>query len=344
MTDMGTASATALDLITMGRCSIDLYANDIGTPFEEIESFGAYVGGSPTNIAVGARRLGLRSAVITGVGDDKVADFVLRFLRDEGVVTDYVATKRGARTPAVLLGIEADAFPLVFYRDNAPDRLLDVADVMEVPIEEAGALEISGTGLTGERQAVATILAAERAHAAGVPVYLDLDFRADQWFDARAFGVLVRLLLQYVDVAIGTEEEIHAAMLQRPEDLVVRDSQISAPEIRGDLAANVAALLSRDAGPKAVVVKRGAQGATVHVADGSSIDAPGFPVDVVNVLGAGDAFAAGFLYGRSRGWDWYRSARMGNACGAIVVGRHACANSMGYEDEVLAFVEDRGGW
>jgi 5-dehydro-2-deoxygluconokinase len=331
-------------LITMGRSSIDLYANDIGAPFEEIESFAAYVGGSPTNIAVGARRLGLEVALLTAVGDDKVGDFILKFLRDEGVETRYIPRKPGTRSSAVVLGIEPpDRFPLVYYRDNAADIQLAIDDVLAAPIAESRALEISGTGLSREPSRSATFFAAEQARRVGSTVYLDLDFRADQWHDPRAFGVTVRALLPLVDVAIGTEEEVNAAMVQDPGDIVIRDQQISAPQIRGDIDANIAGILSLSNGPEALVVKRGARGATIHLRDGETIEAPGFPVEVHNVLGAGDAFAAGFIYGRTKGWDYYRSARLGNACGAIVVTRHGCANFMAFEDEVLAFVKARGG-
>ena len=145
-----------------------------------------------------------------------------------------------------------------------------------------------------------------------------------------------------VDVAIGTEEEINAAMLRDPSQIKIADSQISAPEIHGDVEANIQALLAL--GPEALVVKRGAKGATIYQDNGTVMDVPGFPVEIYNVLGAGDAFASGFLYGYVKGWDWYKAARMGNACGAIVVTRHGCANFMGYEDEVLAFIEKRGGF
>ena len=337
-------SGKSFDLITMGRSSIDLYANDIGVPFEEIESFAAYVGGSPTNIAVGARRLGLEVALLTAVGDDKVGDFILKFLRDEGVETRYIPRKPGTRSSAVVLGIEPpDRFPLVYYRDNAADIQLTIDDVLAAPIAASRALEISGTGLSREPSRSATFFAAEQARRAGKTVYLDLDFRADQWHDPRAFGVTVRALLPLVDIAIGTEEEFNAAMVQDPGDIVIRDQQISAPQIRGDIDANIAGILSLPNGPEALVVKRGARGATIRLRDGETIEAPGFPVEVHNVLGAGDAFAAGFIYGCTKGWDYYRSARLGNACGAIVVTRHGCANFMGYEDEVLAFVEARGG-
>ena len=334
-----------LDLITMGRSSIDLYSNDVGTPFEEITSFAAYVGGSPTNIAVGTRRLGLNVALLTAVGRDKVGDFIVNFLRSEGVVTEYIPVKPGYRSSAVVLGIEPpDTFPLVYYRDNCADMQVGIDDVLAAPIAEARALEISGTGLSGEPNRSATFFAAELAQRAGRTVFLDIDFRADQWRDPRAFGVNIRALLPLVDVAIGTEEEVNAAMLKRPEDIRIRDQQISAPEVGGDTEANIEAMLNVPGGPEALVVKRGSAGATVHLRDGAVSEVPGFPVDIYNVLGAGDAFASGFIYGRLKGWDWYKSARMGNACGAIVVTRHGCANFMGYEDEVLAFVEARGGF
>lgn len=333
------------DLITMGRSSIDLYANDVGKPFEDIGSFAAYVGGSPTNIAVGAKRLGLEVALLTAVGEDKVGDFIVKFLNDEGVDTTFIPRKPGARSSAVVLGIEPpDKFPLVYYRDNAADIELTIDDVLKTPIEGARALEVSGTGLSKEPSRSATFFAAERAKRAGATVFLDLDFRADQWHDPRAFGVNVRALLPLIDVAIGTEEEINAAMLTDPAQLRITHQQISAPEIMGDLGANIAAILAHPSGPEALVVKRGSKGATVHLRSGDVVDVPGFPVEIYNVLGAGDAFASGFIYGHLKGWDWFKSARMGNACGAIVVTRHGCANFMGYEDEVLAFVDSRGGF
>ncbi len=331
------------DLITMGRSSIDLYANDVGAPFVDIKSFAAYVGGSPTNIAVGARRLGLRVALLTAVGPDPVGDFILNFLNQEGVDTRFIPRKPGARSSAVVLGIEPpDKFPLVFYRDNAADTQLTIDDVLATPIADCRVLEISGTGLSKEPARSATVFAAEQAQSAGTTVMLDIDFRADQWHDPRAFGVTVRSLLPLVDVAIGTEAEIKAAMLTEAGQLSITHSQISNPEVSGDLGAAIQALLRR--GPQALVVKRGEKGASVFLAGGEVIDAPGFPVEVYNILGAGDAFASGFIYGHLKGWDWYRAARMGNACGAIVVTRHGCANFMAYEEEALKFVEERGGF
>ena len=333
----------AYDLITMGRSSIDLYANDIGAPFVDIQSFAAYVGGSPTNIAVGACRLGLQTGLLTAVGDDPVGDFLLNFLRDEGVETKFIPRLQGKRTSAVLLGIEPpDKFPLVYYRDNCADIELTIDHVLTTPITEAKVLEISGTGLSKEPSRSANMFAAEQAQAADVTVVLDIDFRADQWHDPRAFGVVVRSLLPNVDVAIGTEDEVKAAMLQKTSQLTITHSQISDPEVIGNVETAVAGLLAL--GPRALVVKRGEKGASVFLKEGETIDVPGFPVEVYNILGAGDAFASGFIYGLVKGWDWYKACRMGNACGAIVVTRHGCANFMAYGEEVLGFIKERGGF
>ena len=333
----------AFDLISMGRCSIDLYSNDIGAPFVEIRSFSAFVGGSPTNIAVGARRLGLRTALLTGVGEDLVGDFVLHFLEQEGVDTAYIPRKAGARTSAVLLGIEPpDHFPLVFYRDNAADIQLDIEDVRRAPIGEARAFQFGGNNLTQEPCRSATLFAAERAREAGAQVYLDLDLRAQQWQDVRAYGVAIRTSLSLVNVAIGTEAEVKAAMLSEAGGIAVRGSQQTSPEVAGDLTEAIAGLLR--GGLQALVVKQGAQGCSVHTAQGESLRVPGFRVEVLNVLGAGDAFASGLIYGRLKGWDWRKAARLANACGAILVTRHGVANFMPTENEALQFVEDHGGF
>ncbi|MCX7782584.1 MAG: 5-dehydro-2-deoxygluconokinase [Meiothermus sp.] len=331
------------DLITVGRSSIDLYSNDIGAAFPDITSFGAYIGGSPLNIAVGASRLGLRTVLLTAVGVDKIGEFILERLKREKVETGFIPQKPGTRSSAVVLGIEPpDKFPITFYRDNAADIQLSIDDVLNTPIAEARAVQLSGVALAREPSRSATFFAAEQAKATGATVFLDLDFRADGWHDPRAYGLQIRALLPLVDVAIGTEEEINAAMLRRPEDITIRHSQITAPEIRGDVEANIRALL--DKGVKALVVKRGAKGADVYLIDGSIVSAPGFPVKVLSVLGAGDAFAAGFIYGCLQGWDWYKSARMGNACGAMVVTRIGCADFTPYLDEALAFIKAKGGF
>src|SRR5947208_4021928 len=286
----------AYDLITMGRSSIDLYSNDVGAPFVNIKSFAAYVGGSPTNIAVGAQRLGLRTAVLTAVGEDPVGDFILSFLTREGVETSFIPRKPGRRTSAVILGIEPpDKFPLVYYRDNCADIELTIADVLSAPIAESRALLISGTGLCREPSRSATIFAAERAQSTGAKVVLDLDFRPDQWHDARAFGVTVRSVLRLVDIVLGTEDECKAVTLTDPSQVNVTHSQISGAQVAGDLVAAVQAMQVR--GPKTIVVKRGEHGATLFEQSRAAREVPGFPVEVYNVLGAGDAFAAGYSYG-----------------------------------------------
>ena len=331
------------DILCMGRSSIDLYATDVGAPFPEIKNFAAYVGGCPTNISVGTRRLGMRSVLLTAVGEDPVGDFVLHFLDQEGVVSNFIPRKPGRRTSAVILGIEPpDKFPLVFYRDNCADIELTIEDVLATPIAQSRMLLISGTGLSREPSRGATIFAAERARASETKVVLDLDFRPDQWHDARAFGVTIRSILRLTDLVLGTADEVNAAALQEEILVTVEHSQVSGARVSGDVLQAAEKILA--AGPDALVLKRGGQGTTVYLQSGETVEAATFPVEVYNVLGAGDAFASGFLYGYLKGWDWYRSTRMGNACGAIVVTRHGCANFMPYEKEALAFVEAQGGF
>ncbi|MBW7992445.1 MAG: 5-dehydro-2-deoxygluconokinase [Planctomycetes bacterium] len=333
------------DTLHMGRSSIDLYSNDIGSAFVDIKSFAAYVGGSPTNISVGGRRLGLNTALLTGLGRDPVGDFILKFLREEGVETRFICHKPGNRSSAVVLGIEPpDSFPLVYYRDNCADIELTIDDVLEAPVSDSKVFQFAGTNLSLEPSRSATLFAAELARQAGTKVVLDIDFRPDQWHDPRAFGVVVRTALRLADIVIGTEDEINAAMLTDVSHIELTDS-VSDTQVKGDVDEAIRKMLSM--GPEALLQKKGSQGVCAHLVDKQGkieqIDAPGFPVEVTNILGAGDAFAAGFLYGYVKDWGWYKSARMGNACGAIVVTKHGCANFMPTFDEVMAFVAGFGG-
>ena len=331
----------------MGRSSIDLYSNDIGALFEEITSFAAYVGGCPTNISVGTRRLGLRSALLTGVGEDQVGNFILHFLAREQVETRFIRRKPGHRSSAVVLGIEPpDRFPLTYYRDNCADIELTIDDVLQTPLADSKVLLITGTGLSKEPSRSATLFAAEMARQAGTTVVLDIDFRPDQWHDPRAFGVTLRSALRLVDIVIGTDDEINAASLTDSTQIRLSHSQVSDARVSGDTGASIRMLMSL--GPRVFLQKRGAEGARVHLAsDGRSpaqMDVPGFQVEVHNILGAGDAFASGFLYGFVNGWEWYKATRLGNACGAILVTKHGCANFMPTNDEVMAFIQDHGGF
>ena len=311
------------DVLAMGRSSIDLYAHEIGRPIADVHSFDAYVGGCPTNVSVGTRRLGLRSALLTAVGDDQVGEFVTAFLVREQVETRFIPCKPGRRTSAVILTIQPpDHFPLTFYRDNCADRALTIDDVARAPVGESRVVFVTGTGLSHESARAATFAAAATARAAGVPIVVDLDYRADQWDSAPAFAAQIQTLLRSATLAVGTEEELAAA------------------SGTADAAAGAAMVLA--SGIDALVLKRGQRGATVFRPRVAPADVAPFTVEVLNVLGAGDAFASGLLYGYLQGWPLERAARMGNACGAIVVTRHGCANFMPTLDEVGAFVTAQG--
>jgi 5-dehydro-2-deoxygluconokinase len=182
----------------------------------------------------------------------------------------------------------------------------------------------------------------EQAKAANRKVVLVLDLRPDQWHDLRAYGVAIRSVLPLADVVIGTGDEVKAAALIEGMSVAVEHSQVSDARVSGDVAKAVKAVLA--CGVEALVMTRGGEGARVYTPQGEVIDVAPLPVEVYNILGAGDAFASGFLYGYLKGWDWHRAARMGNACGAIVVTRHGCANFMPFEQGALAFIESRGGF
>lgn len=330
------------DLITLGRSSIDLYSQSIGAEFVDITGFNAFVGGSPLNIAVGVRRLGAQSALLTGIGNDKVGEFILHFLKKEKVNTDSIVRVKRGRTSAVVLGIQPpDKFPLVYYRDNAADSQITIDDVIAASISEYKVLEISATALNIEPSRSAVFYAVEQAFENDTDIVLDIDFRSDQWEDVRSFGLMVRAILPKVKIAIGTEEEILATSLSTEDQLRVVDQQISAPEIKGDLNAAIKKIIS--SGPEMLIVKRGAKGCSVFYKDGKVVDVEGYPVAVMNVLGAGDAFASGFIFGYLNGWDVHKACRLGNACGAWVVQKPGCANDMPYYDELMEFIADKGG-
>ena len=311
------------DVLAVGRSSIDLYAHEIGRAIADVRSFDAYVGGCPTNVSVGTRRLGLRSALLTAVGDDQVGDFVTAFLDREQVDTRFIPRKQGHRTSAVILTIQPpDKFPLTFYRDNCADRALTIDDVARAPVRDSRVVFLTGTGLSHEPARGATFAAAAAARSAAVPVVVDIDYRADQWDSVAAFSGQIRALLRSATLAIGTEEELAAA------------------SGCDDVPRGAAAVL--ESGIEALILKRGARGSTVFRADAPPADVAPFPIEVLNVLGAGDAFASGFLYGYLQGWPFERAARIGNACGAIVVTRHGCANFMPTLAEVSAFAGERG--
>ena len=327
-----------IDLLTIGRANMDLYARDIGAPFAEVTSFDAMVGGSPTNIAIGGRRLGLTSAVLTAVGDDPTGDFVLRYLADEGVITDHVRRIEGKLTSLALLGVQPpDTFPLTFYREDPADIHVTAADVDRVDMSRVASVEISGNALSRGSCADAVRHLIDVAAHHDVTVYMDVDLRPSEWGRVEDFGRAVRSVLRDVDVVIGTEEELEAIDAPGPGP-GSRSSGVPSGS-HSDIDDVVASLLDDGAG--AVIAKRGAGGATIDL-PGEHALVPGFRVDVVNTVGAGDAFAAGLIRSRLRGLDWVDAIRFANACGAIVVTRHGCSSALPTEDEVRAFLVAHG--
>ena len=325
------------DLITVGRVSMDLFALDIGADFHDITAFQTGVGGSPVNIAIGTSRLGLKSIAFTAVGDDEVGRFVRHYLCNEGVITEFIPVKSNTRTGMAVVGVQPpDRFPLLFYRENPADIHLTLEEARALPLGETRALSLSGTALSRGSARDVSLYLAEQASSRSITTFIDLDLRPDQWAHALAFGVNLRRILPLCDVIIGTEEEFYAALSPTPESVMngekVRD-QSDLHQLLLDLGTDCEAIL---------VVKRGDRGVTV-IERGEQTTVPGYSVEIVNTVGAGDGFASGLIYGWASGWDWQQAARFANACGALVVTRHGCARALPFLREVKDFIDSREG-
>ncbi|VXC30494.1 5-dehydro-2-deoxygluconokinase [Pseudomonas sp. 8Z] len=320
------ASGRQLDVICLGRLGVDLYAQQIGAPLEEVGSFAKYLGGSSANIAFGTARLGLKSAMLTRVGDDHMGRFLTQALQREGCDTRGIGIDRERLTAMVLLGIkDRETFPLVFYRENCADMALSEADIDEAFIASSKALLITGTHFSTEGVYRASSKALDYAEKHGVRRVLDIDYRPVLWgltgkadgetrFIASAeVSAHVQRILPRFDLVVGTEEEFQIA--GGSEDLLKALRRV------------------REVTQATLVVKLGAQGCTVihgdipaRLEDGEIHR--GIRVEVLNVLGAGDAFMSGFLRGWLSGGDDALCCRLANACGGLVVSRHACAPAM----------------
>ena len=315
-----------LDVITLGRVSVDLYGEQIGGPLEDMQSFAKYVGGCPANIAVGAARLGLRSALISRVGDEQMGRFVLQQLDAEGVETSHVKSDPERLTALVILGIrDRETFPHIFYRADCADMALDARDIDPAFIASARALVVTGTHLSKTKVEAASAAAVGYARDSDTKVVLDIDYRPVLWgltghaageerlLSEPWVGDRLQRILPDCDLVVGTEEEIQVA---------------------GGSADTLEALRSIRALSDAVIVlKRGSQGCVVFVETiperiDKALVVEGFPLTVLNTLGAGDAFMAGLLRGWLGGESWETSCRYGNAAGALVVSRHGCSPAM----------------
>jgi 5-dehydro-2-deoxygluconokinase len=257
-----------------------------------------------------------------------------------GVAVDYVMVKEGRRTSLALLAVQPpDRFPLTFYRDDPADIHLTIDDAAGLPYGETGAMLLSGDAFSRGSTADAVRKIAETAAHHDLTVYMDLDLRPSEWSHPHAFGMTLRPVLPWVDVLIGTEEEFFALLAPEPGPVATGAPVTS---VDRDMLERLVEVLLEAGTVDTVVIKRGAAGATI-LTTGARMEVPAFAVDPVNTVGAGDGFAAGLIQSRVSGRDWYRSCRMGNACGAIVVTRHGCSAAFPSLEEVQEFVEGAGG-
>ncbi|MCF7481763.1 5-dehydro-2-deoxygluconokinase [Vibrio sp. J1-1] len=326
------SSDKKLDVICMGRVAVDFYGQQIGARLEDMSSFSKYLGGSSGNVAYGTARQGLKSSMFARVGDEHMGRFLREELQRLGVDTSHLITDKERLTALVILGIkDDDTFPLIFYRDNCADMAITADDVDEDYIASARCLAITGTHLSHPktRQAVLTALRYARKH--GVRTVLDIDYRPVLWgltslgdgetrfIESEQVTTELKEVLGLFDLIVGTEEEFHIA---------------------GGATETLAALNGvRQVSDAVLVCKRGALGCSVYESqipdnlDGA-FNARGVRVDVLNVLGAGDAFMSGLLRGYLNNESWQRACDYANACGALVVSRHGCAPAMPSKDEL----------
>lgn len=293
------------DVITMGRIGVDVYPQQVGVSLREVSSFGKFLGGSSTNVAVAAARYGRRVATITRTGRDPFGEFLHDALQGFGVDDRWVTPVDGLPTPVTFCEIfPPDDFPLYFYRfPKAPDLEIRFAELDFDAIREAKVFWATVTGLSQEPSRSATIAAMEAAQ--GITV-LDLDWRPMFWKSPKQARTMIREALRFADVAVGNEDEWATA---------------------GDASAE---LVIRKRGPRGVFAQRGSE----------SVEVPPAPVDVVNGLGAGDAFGGALCHGLLADWPLERMMRFCNAAGAIVAGRLACADAMPTAEEVEAKLEE----
>ncbi len=324
-----------LDVITIGRSSVDLYGMQVGGRLEDMGSFQKYVGGSPTNMATGTARLGLKSGLITRVGNEHMGRFLREELAREGVDVRGVVTDPDRLTALVILGIrDSEQFPLIFYRENCADMALCEDDIDPAFIASARSVVATGTHLSHPRTEAAVVKALRLAREGGKQTALDIDYRPNLWglaghgdgesrfIASAAVTAKLQSTLHLFDLIVGTEEEFHIA---------------------GGTTDTQAALRAVRAVSGAVLVcKRGAAGAVAFpgaIGDwDQGIRGQGFPIEVFNVLGAGDGFMSGLLKGWLTDQDWETSLKYANACGAFAVSRHGCTPAYPSWEELQFFL------
>ncbi|MBL3666404.1 5-dehydro-2-deoxygluconokinase [Streptomyces sp. M2CJ-2] len=309
----------AYDLITMGRIGVDLYPLQTGVPLPQVTSFGKFLGGSATNVAVAAARLGRHTAVISRTGDDPFGTYLHQELRGFGVDDRWVTAVPGLPTPVTFCEVfPPDDFPLYFYRlPKAPDLEIDAHELDLDAIRDASVFWVTGTGLSEEPSRTATLGALAHRAKAGTTVF-DLDWRPMFWRDPDQARPFYREALRHTTVAVGNLDEVEVATGVREPHAAAR------------------ALLA--AGVELAVVKQGPKGVLAVSATGESAEVPPLPVNVLNGLGAGDAFGGSLCHGLLAGWSLERTMRYANAAGAIVASRLECSSAMPTEDEIEAAV------
>ncbi|MDP1603352.1 MAG: 5-dehydro-2-deoxygluconokinase [Legionella sp.] len=320
-----------IDIICMGRVAVDLYAEQIGSTLAEAETFRKYLGGCAGNIAVGCARLGLKSMMFSCVGDDEMGLFLKNTLMKEGVNTDLLYETKKHLTGLVLLGVKPPHdFPLLFYRNDCADMQLSAEHINESVFKKAKAILITGTGLSTLAMRETTHLAVKTAKKWRTAIVFDLDYRPVLW-GLTTVGDGETRYLPYDEIS-----KIYQEILPSCDLIVGTEEEISIAGGKDTLKAAIHVIREYSKAP--IVVKTGDKGCTVYFDGEAPLVSKPFPVEVLNILGAGDAFLAGLLRGLLRNEPWSIATRYANASGALVVTRHGCAPAIPYWEELAYFI------
>lgn len=315
-----------IDFVAIGRLCIDMNANETNRPMEETITFTKYVGGSPANITIGMSRLEMKTAFIGKVANDQMGRFIVDYLKRNNIeTTNVVVDQSGSVTGLAFTEIKSPSdCSILMYRDNVADLRLQADEVQEELIARSKMLLISGTALSKSPSREAVLLAMQYARKHGTVIAFDIDYRPYSWTSEAEIAVYYNLAAEKSDIIIGTREEFDT--MERFECNPEHSDQVTAQKWFDYVA-------------KVVIIKHGKAGSIAYTQDGRSHQAQIFPAKVIKTFGAGDSYAAGFLYGLMQGWTIAKSMEYGSAAASIVISSHSCSDAMPTHSQIQDYME-----
>lgn len=320
------ANEKTFNFIAIGRLCVDLNANEINRPMEETVTFTKYVGGSPANITIGLSRLGMKTGFIGRISDDQMGRFIQQYLKKNQIDTTGVVTdKPGSVTGLTFTEIKSPTdCSILMYRDDVADLKLEPGDIREEYIKQAKAVLISGTALAKGPSREAVFLTLEYARKNNVVVFFDVDYRPYTWASEAETAIYYSLAAEKCDVIIGTREEFD--MMEQFMNNEQHDDWVTAKNWFSHHA-------------KIVVIKHGKDGSIAYTRDGGCFEGSIFPAKIIKTFGAGDSYAAGFIYGLMNGWAIDKAMEFGSAAASIVISSHSCSDAMPTVNQIKKYIE-----